>query len=286
MGNLLSAGMYRLLRSKVFYVAIVASVLLEIWIISVNRQGSNEEMGLENQGFFSFGMFLPLVLSTFCGLFLGADHANGTLRNQLIAGHSKAKVYLANLLLSAGVGLCCYGASIVSGLLLGLGTGSTFQFDRLEMVTYFLGLLGMTLGAVSLTTLIANLFTSRSVGIVASLLLAIGMLFFAGNLSNTMTQPATIPQFTRFEQVINGNTIVGYEPDPHLPEVPNPAYPQGMWRVFLVFLWNWLPACQGIQFSEAIVTTENLLPLLGYMAVFIAFTTAIGLVVFQRKDVK
>ena len=40
MGNLLSAGMYRLLRSKVFYVGILAMIFLEVWVISNSRQGS------------------------------------------------------------------------------------------------------------------------------------------------------------------------------------------------------------------------------------------------------
>ena len=71
MGNLLSAGMYRLLRSKVFYVGILAMIFLEVWVISNSRQGSYFVEGLESQNLFSFNMFVPLGLAVFCGLFIG-----------------------------------------------------------------------------------------------------------------------------------------------------------------------------------------------------------------------
>ena len=286
MRNLLSAGLYRLVRSKAFYAGIAASVLLELWVVFVGKQDLDYGRGMESQGVFYFGMFLPLVLSPFCGLFFGADYACGTLRNKLISGYSKAKVYGTNLILACGVGVCFYTAAAGIGVLCGLGMGETFQLSPVEIFTYFLGSLVMVLGAVSLSTLLGNLFTNRSIGIVVSLLLAVGLLFFAGNLSNTMNQPATIPQVHRFEQVINGSTIVGYEPDLTLPPVPNPDYPQGAWRMILTFIWNFLPACQGMQFSEATVALENFLPMLGYMAAFIALTTGVGIILFQRRDVK
>lgn len=286
MGNLLFAGMYRLLRSKVFYVGILAMIFLEVWVISNSRQGSYFVEGLESQNLFSFNMFVPLGLAVFCGLFIGEEHTSNALRNQLIVGHSKAKVYLANLLLSALAGLSYFAVSAVSGLLFGLATGSELQFEALELGCYFFLSLCAVLGAASLSALLANLFTSRSMGVVVSLLLAIGLLFFAGNLSNTMSEPETIPQYRPIEQLIGDTTTLVYAADPTLPEVPNPAYPQGAWRVILEFLWNFLPACQGTRLTEVSITAEAFFPLLGYAALFIVLTTAASLAIFQRKDVK
>lgn len=286
MGNLLSAGVYRLLRSKVFYVGLLASVLLEVYVISVSREGSYFVMGLEYQGLFSCNLFLPLVVAAFCGLFLGTDHANGTLRNQLVAGHGKTQVYLANLLLSAGAAALFFLAASGSGVLYGLATGSRFQFSAFKVGGYFLLSLCVALGAASLSSLFANLFSNRSVGLVVSVLLATGLLFLAGNLSSTMNEPPTIPQYRPVEQIIDGTAITFYEPDPTLPEVPNPAYPTGALRGALELLWNFLPACQGMQLSAATVTRVTFLPLLGWAALFIALTTALGLGLFQRKDIK
>ena len=69
MGNLLSAGVYRLLRSKVFYVCLAAMFLLEIFFL----QGAAGDRTYWNEGlessYFLYTLLLPFAAAAFCGLF-------------------------------------------------------------------------------------------------------------------------------------------------------------------------------------------------------------------------
>ena len=86
MGNLLSAGVYRLLRSKVFYVCLAAMFLLEIFFL----QGAAGDRTYWNEGlessYFLYTLLLPFAAAAFCGLFFGAEYSSGTLRNKFTAG--------------------------------------------------------------------------------------------------------------------------------------------------------------------------------------------------------
>lgn len=279
MGNLLSAGLYRLLRSKVFYVGMASMALIEVWFL-MNASGSAIVEGMEQQSFFGFLEMLIFVAATFCGLFLGAEFSNGTLRNKLILGHTKAQVYSSHVFLSALAGLCFCIVSIAAGLLFGLLSKRTFTLDAGELFGYFVCSFLIVLAISSLSAMIATLFTNRSAGIVVNLLLAIALLFSASYIVNALHQPETIPQSSTITQ--NGITL--YSVDPTLPEIPNPAYPRGAWRAILQFLWDFLPTCQGMQLTTVEVDSFWTLGL--YSLLFIALTTGVGLALFQHKDIK
>ncbi|MGI6254980.1 MAG: ABC transporter permease [Acutalibacter sp.] len=280
MGNLLAAGMYRLARSKILYAGMLIMAATEVlFLFNVSDSAITE--GMESQNFFGFTEMLPFVSAAFCGLLLGADYPNGTLRSQLICGHTKAQIYLSNLVLSLFAGICFYGASIATGLVYGLADGRVFTSSAGELFGYFLCSLLTTLASASLAAMIATLSSNRSLGIVANLLLAFVLLCCAGFLSTPMDQAETIPQFMP-QELENGITI--YTADPSLPLVPNPDYPQGIYRAILEFFWNFLPSGQGMQLASAQVESFWVLGL--FSVVFLAVATLLGLAVFQRKDIK
>ena len=65
MANLLSANFYRLFRSKVFYVGILAAVVVEVYSLLTGYQSTLlEGLGLENQ-FFLYPILLVIEMPTF-----------------------------------------------------------------------------------------------------------------------------------------------------------------------------------------------------------------------------
>ena len=57
-----------------------------------------------------FVLMSGVVLSAFCSLFVGAEYSDGTIRNKIAVGHSRAAVYLANLVTCSAAGvLICLG---------------------------------------------------------------------------------------------------------------------------------------------------------------------------------
>ncbi len=129
MSNLLSAGVYRLLRSKVFYVCLAAMFLLEIFFL----QGATSHRIYWNEGlessYFLYTLLLPLAAAAFCGLFFGAEYSSGTLRNKFTAGHGKIKVYLSNTLLSMLAALCFIAAGALGCLLFLVISGEEFHLE-------------------------------------------------------------------------------------------------------------------------------------------------------------
>lgn len=280
MGNLLSAGMYRLVRSKAFYAGMILMAVTEVFFL-FNTSGSTVAEGIESQNFFGFTEMLPFVSAAFCGLTLGVNYPNGTFRNQLICGHTKVQIYLSHIVLSLFAGVCFYGVSIAAGLVYGLADRRVLTSSAGELVGYFLCSLLTALASSALAAMIATLFSNWSWGIVANLLLAFVLLCCAGVLSSPMSQTETMPQFMP-QEVGNGITI--YIADPTLPEVPNPDYPRGAYRTVLEFLWNFLPSGQGMQLAPAQVDSFWMMG--AFSVLFFICVTILGLALFRRKDIK
>ena len=290
MGELLSAGMYRLLRSKVFYVCLAAMFLLEIFFL----QGAAGDRTYWNEGlessYFLYTLLLPLATAAFCGLFFGAEYSSGTLRNKFAAGHGKIKVYLSNTLLSMLAALCFIAAGALGGLLFQVISGEEFHLETVELVQAFACSLGVGIASASLCTLLAMLISSRSIGVVISLLAAVCTLYFAPFVNTCLEQPETIPQIKKTETVIDGMTVYGGEIDESLPEIPNPDYPSPAVKAVYEFLWDSVPACQGYrltnEFRNGFKEESEPYDMLAGAAVLTLISTAAGLAIFQRKDVK
>ncbi|MCH5207807.1 MAG: hypothetical protein J1F04_02885 [Oscillospiraceae bacterium] len=92
MSDLLRAGFYRYGKSVVFWLMLIFSLIFGL-IMGATADSS---------GSFSGGSFMVLFLITAIqiSLIVGTEFSNGIVRNKLIAGHGKGKVFLSELLLS------------------------------------------------------------------------------------------------------------------------------------------------------------------------------------------
>lgn len=281
MRSLLSADLYRLVRSKSLYVGMLCLVLMEVWLMKNSIGGDRAVQGMEYQNFFSFTMFLPFAAAAFCGLFIGADFSYKTIRNKLICGHTKGQIYLSHALVTVLATVCFCAAPMGAGALYGLIDGRMFTLSNEALLGYILCSLASSIAAGALAVLVAALFPNRSVGILVSLLAAFVLFCGSQIINNSLSQPETVPQFT--QQTLGDNVTI-YAADPNLPEVPNPDYPTGIKRAALELLWDFLPACQATQLST--VTVESFGPLLLFSVLFFALVTFIGVALFCQKDIK
>ena len=100
MSDLLAADFARLLRSQVFHGMLIFCVECLIFeaIVGYIQETFNQfyMYGLMNTNFILFG----ILLSLFVGLFIGTEYSDGTIRNKLVAGNSRAAVYFSNLITS------------------------------------------------------------------------------------------------------------------------------------------------------------------------------------------
>ena len=108
---LLRANFFRLWRSASFWAAV--SVMFGIGVfelaVGVNAQRQGIPVPLDNR-YMLFVLMSGVVLSAFCSLFVGAEYSDGVIRNKIAVGHSRANLYLANLVTCSAAGiLVCLG---------------------------------------------------------------------------------------------------------------------------------------------------------------------------------
>ncbi len=280
MHNLLCAAFARLVRCKFFYIGLGAMVLMELYTLLTERYGLEQfNDGLE-KAFFQYPMVVALLVPAFCGLFIGEEYSGGTLRNKIIAGVSRSRIYLANLLLCMFVALCFTLAAMLTGLAVGLPLTGGFHIEPGEGAAYVVCSLGVALSTAALATLLTMLIPHRAVGLVVSILLAFGLLFFGQYLFQALNQPAyTLPTERFFE---NGQMY--FRVDYGGEEVPNPEYPRGVLRTVYQFLWYFLP--YGQCFKVAFLQLGSVWMMLGGAALCILLSTGAGLLLFRRRDVR
>jgi len=103
MANLLAEGYRRLFKGKRFY--IVLAVIIAIPTIAAVFLRIVEKRALNLGGALVFSLIgtMSMFISITAGLFIINDFKNNTIRNKIIIGHSRAKIYLANLIISLTV---------------------------------------------------------------------------------------------------------------------------------------------------------------------------------------
>ena len=281
MANLLSANFYRLFRSKVFYVGILAAVVVEVYSLLTGYQSTLlEGLGLENK-FFLYPILLVIEMPAFCGLFFGAEYSGGTLRSKLIAGIPRWKLYAANLVTGAVVSLAFSATAIVTGLALVFLLIGGFQLETGILAGYFLCSLAVGVASAAFAAMVALLVPNRAIGLVIGVLVAFSLLFVGQYLVQGLAQP----ELTReHEPVLQNGVVVGYASSPDAPMVPNPRYVGGALRTVYTFLLHFMP--MGQCFLVSFLGLEEPWKLMVGAALFIALTTAVGLAIFQKKDVK
>ncbi len=102
MYKLLDAGFYRLKKNKFFWLIAIANIGLALFFI-LNRSNSNSgyssgftiaELSINNMAIIGF------LLAMYISLFVGREHSDGAIKNKVISGYSRAKIYMSNVIIS------------------------------------------------------------------------------------------------------------------------------------------------------------------------------------------
>lgn len=271
---LLKANFYRLWRSASFWVtlAVMAAASLVELALTAGAVSQGIPVPLENR----YGIFVlvsGVVMSAFCSLYTGAEYSDGTLRNKLAVGHSRAAVYLANLAVCVSAGVLACLAYILPMLALGIPIIGKFTLPLPSVLWFTLCGFIMTGALCAGFTMIAMLHQNKAVVAVICIFLAYFLLFIGIYLNARLTEAAVIPAR---EYVENGQIMVQEA-------MPNPSYVQGVKRKIFEVLYDF-PGCQAVELLSEMEECPVRLPLvsLGTAAVW----TCAGMLLFRRKDLK
>lgn len=284
MRNLLSAGFARLWRSKALW---LSCVFLAGEVITALRTRYNDRvtLGVTNYldgGFFYYVVFIGILVAVVTTLLLGTEYSDGTLRNKVTVGCQRRDIYLANLIVCSVAALIMCAASIIPGLCVGLPLLGGFHMGVMRAVLFIIGTLTLALAFAAIFTLLAMLVSNRTVSAVAAILLALTLMavgvYIDSRLQAGPTVDGLVIHTTDEAGAIDWDNTVTQQ-------TPNPLYlPDGPLRTAFDFLHDFTPGGQMMQFAAVCPKRPEMLVV--YNVVIIALTTALGVFLFRRKDLK
>lgn len=279
MTQLLSMGFSRLFKNKLFWFGLLLQAGFFVFLIIANYRDTRLHPDYYHYTSDTL-MFAPFMISglfasCFTGMFLGSEFSYGTVRNKLVIGKSRAKVYLAHLIVTFAASLIVNIASILVTFSVGIFLFGTPELATAKMLMIFgLGIL-MLAAFAGIFTLISTLITSRSAGSVINLLLFLVLIIASTYIMSRLAEPEMMmPSFVMsIDGVIQPTELV-----------PNPYYLQGTVRTVFEFFRDLLPTCQGNQ----LMTHEIERPLMIVLCTLAltACTTVSGIFHFCHKDLK
>ena len=271
MGNLIRAHMARLWKTPVFWLALV--IMLPYGLgLSGSAIGDFASgvvsAGLWGQPLFGLSLLIGIVLAAVFGLFFGAEYADGTIRNKLIAGHSRASIYLATLAASFLAALALYGVFLLVWLPRLPWMVRNFPAPEPGRLALCLGGTVLLLaGYCSVCVFFCMLIQRRSLLAVVLILLMV-VLLFAGIQVQDAYETATHGGMQMMIDEAGNQQWVFHEP--------------GGAGALAAFLYDALPVCQAYRYMELDASPMMLV----WSAALTVLTTAAGLVLFKRKDIK
>lgn len=265
--RLLSANQIRLRKSKLFWIGMFATIGYCVFLLIVNYIEKVSYIGNSIvqlnwyllSPFSVVSFFCPL----FCSIFIGTEYSDGTMRNRLIVGHTRSKIYfaifatvcVANILIT----LIASTVIIVLGRLL---IGWSIINPPL-LILHYIGGMMMLVASAGLYTLLAMAIHNKGISVATSIvtfLVSYGLSCVVQRLVYGLRNGEAL------------SDILGF-------------LSEGMIsQPVLEFIYDLFPSGQTLQYSGNIILHPIRLPLCALA--FCLVTILCGLAIFNKRDMK
>lgn len=251
MSKLLRANFARLWKSRAFWVCIIFQIFLAaIDFLSAYFISEEKTFVLSRQ--FFIGSYIMIFLSVFITSFICTDYSCKTIRNKLIVGQTRAAVYFSNFaaaLVGSFVIIAAYWA-VMSALAFSLGVEMGMPLN--EFCFLFWAQIAAVTALVSLYVLLSELVTSKSKAVTAALISSFVL---------SIVYPAMKEMYIEF----------------------NVQAARAVSKGISVFFTDIMPSGQLVQ-METGEDIQGIFPI--YSLAVAAVSTAVGVLIFRRKDLK
>ena len=294
MSKLLRADFARLFKSMIFWLGVIFMVGLAgfaCWTKWRDSQDFPDYYNPPDGLLFAGTNYIGIVIAVVLGIFIGTDYSHGTIRNKHVVGHSRVAMYISNLIICVTASLIIHTAhtAVVVGAA-AVGITRPFEMSAGNIAALFFTSVFTVAALTAIFVFVCMLVSSRSIGVVSAILLSLALVIEANNIyfrlgEEEYTQPY---HFTVMNEY-------GEEIEVDQPSVKNPRYLTGTKRKIYAFLNDLLPNNQILQFSDGasgkqlgddgeVPDNTPWFPL--YSLGLIAVTTAAGILIFRRMDLK
>ena len=272
--RLLKANFARLWKTKSFWVCMIISVGLGLANFLTSYSVNSECVKTLGAELMSNGSNILLFISIFAALYLGTDYSNGTIRNKLVIGHKRSEIYFSNVITTAAGGLLLMAAEWLVVLVTGLCLGGEIGMPAGELALKMLVCVGAVIAISAIFTLLGMLFTAKSTIVTITLVSTFVLIIGAAVIESLLAEPEYVTDYVFF---VDGSAVQG-EP------MANPLYVTGVKRDIMTAVNDVLPSGQMMQMEIGTLRSAEFMPL--YSLGVIAVSTAVGVLVFRRKDLK
>lgn len=260
MRKLLSADFILLLRSKIFWAALVfMAVSTAILVVSTYNilvpYGYDPSDWSAEAAMFCMLPGVGIITAIWLHLVVGSDVDQGTLRNKLICGHTRGAIYCAHWLVAIGGALLSLAVSLSIGTALSWYYFRSFMLDGADLLLVLASCALLTVCYAAICVALALNISHKASAVVCGILVMIA-LAGAASLIDTLLS----------ENMRQGWTPVTLRD--HL----------------VILLYDLLPSGQCVQISNLTFDHAACWPL--YSLVLTAIVTAIGYLLFRRKDMR
>lgn len=278
MYKLLNAGFYRLRKNKIFWGIIVITLCMGYFCLKLKGAGSGIDLLLLDN-LVTIGLFI----SIFTSLFVGLEYANGTIRNKIVVGHSRIKIYLSNLIISITVGILIEFVYMLFVTIIGLPILGGLQMPISQFIKILLNIVMIIVTYSSIFNCITLLCNDITMSTVIGIILILAMFVADGALSQTANAEKYRYQITSDENGVITKEIIGIDQN----------YPGETKKKIAQFIKYIMPTGQAnqiglnvsnqIRFQEEAVDTTNLL---WYSIGTATIINVMGIYFFSKKELK
>lgn len=279
MSRLLCADFAKLKKNRFFWLCIIGMVgfglFMKIMEYITMQQYADEAPPLDSM-LSVYSMVIGFLTAAFVSLFVGTEYSDGTIRNKIIIGHSRAAIYFSNLITCSAAGFFMCLAYLLPALAAGIPLCGIKTADFRYLAGMILCSFIMTLAFTSLCTLVGMLCQNKAMTAVITIL-SVCLLFAASvYISAKLNEPETYPEISAFAD--DGSVIDARD-------VPNPGYVRGTQRQIYEFLDEFLPTGQSVILTRGDKGASFLL-MSAYSAGITAVAAGIGIFIFRKRDIK
>lgn len=277
MNKLLAANFSRMFKDKVFWIGTIfmAAIGIVLPICHYKSMKAEDYPIFIDNGFFVGAVFIGIILSVFCSLFVGTEYSDGTIRNKIVVGQKRTVLYFSNLITCIVAGVLMCAACFFVYLCVGLPLLGAFQTPRKTVILLVCCILILSSAFSSIFTLIAMSGQNKAISAVICILTAFLLLLGGAFIQAKLNEPET------YDSYIFTNETGQIETEE---AQPNPNYISGTKRKVYEFLDEFLPGGQSLKIANHSVEKPWLLML--YSGVIMIGTTGVGIWIFRKKDLK
>lgn len=284
MNRLFTSTFFRMLKKIVFWILLICMFIYGVY--SASNAASEASAGFAiDDCVFEFAPFMGLVAAIFISLFVGSEYSDGTIRNKLVVGHSRLRIYLANLIVCSIASILISLSYIAGIIVVHNSKGGELLTETNVIAMCLISSLFVSVAFTSIMTMLAMLNTNKAGNVVVSMILALVLLVSGSYIYQRLGEPEIYDNYVSVNEVGIPTQVE---------QSPNPLYIDGTPRIVLEVVNDLLPSGQAMQLADAFDSEgiankdiENApYRWVGYSLLIIVVTSGFGIALFRKKEIR